>query len=222
MAHHHPPAILPRGTQALHLPPATVTAQGAPVLSGRWLAVGPVRRDHVDPNGGQLCVQRIAVVHLIPDQPFRKRRGKDLNESVWDKGDFMPRSSRRVDGERKTSMVCHRHELRTLAPLGRSHPWSPVFATTHVPSIQHVLRSSSPRSRRSAAKASRTCRSVPSRTHCWKRRWQVWYGGNRSGRSGHGAPLHRLHSMPLSTSRASRQGRPRPSPRHGGLGTRVE
>jgi hypothetical protein len=146
VAHHQSPEILQPGTQALHLPPATVTAEGAPVLSGRLPAVGSVRRNHFNPHGGQWCVQRVAVVRLIADQPFGELGGKDLNKRVWDKGDFMWRSSRRVDGERKTSAVCHRHELRTLAPLGRSHPWPPFFATTN----------------------------VPSRTHCWKRRWQVW------------------------------------------------
>jgi hypothetical protein len=160
----------------------------------------------------------------IPPWRTRNKRqpgggGKDLNKSVWDEGDFMWRSSRRVDGERKASAVCHRHELRTLAPLGRSHPWSPCFATTNVPSLKHALISSAPRSRRSAAKVSRTRRSVPSRTHGWKRRWQVWYGGKRSGRSCQRAPLRSIHRMPLSTSRASRQGRSRPSARRGGLGS---
>jgi hypothetical protein len=38
----------------------------------------------------------------------------------------MRRSRRRVDGDRKTSRVCHCHELRTLAPLGLSD-FAPLF-----------------------------------------------------------------------------------------------
>jgi hypothetical protein len=49
-----------------------------------------------------------------------------------------------------------------LPHLVAPHAWAPLFATTNVPSMKHALRSSSPRSRRSAARASRT--------HCWKRR----------------------------------------------------
>jgi hypothetical protein len=117
VAHHESPEILPPGTQALHLPPATVTARGAPILSGRLRAVGSVRRNHWDPHGGQLCVQRVAIVRLLTDQPFGALGGEDLNKGVRDKGDFRWHSSRRVDGERKTSAVCHRHARRTLAPL---------------------------------------------------------------------------------------------------------
>ena len=91
-----------------------------------------------------------------------------------DQGDFMGRSRRRVDGDRKTMAVCHRHELRPLTPLGRSHIPSVFFATMKGASMKHSLRSTSPRVRKSSAKASRTARSTPARTHCWKRRWQVW------------------------------------------------
>lgn len=56
-------------------------------------------------------------------------------ESWFDKGDFMWASRSRVDGDRKTSAVCHCHELRTLAPLGFSNTGAPVFATTKVASI---------------------------------------------------------------------------------------
>jgi hypothetical protein len=80
----------------------------------------------------------------------------------------MRRSRRRVNGDRKTKAVCHRHELRTFAPLGLSHPAAPFLATTNVPSMKHSDRSRSPRTLRSAAIASSTLRSVPSRTHCWK------------------------------------------------------
>jgi hypothetical protein len=130
----------------------------------------------------------------------------------------MRASRRRVDGERKTSAVCHRHELSTLAPLGLSHSESPFFATINVASIKHSDKSSSPRVRRSSAKASSTLRSVPSRTHCWNLRWQVWYGGKRLGKSCWRAPLRSIQSTPFMTSRVSRHGLPRPSSRRGRSG----
>jgi hypothetical protein len=55
--------------------------------------------------------------------------------------------------------------------------------------------------------------STPQRCHCWNRRWQVWYGPYRWGRSCHGAPVRNTHNMPSSTCRACRQGRPRLSAR---------
>ena len=58
--------------------------------------------------------------------------------------------------------------------------------------------------------------SLPACTHCWKRRWQVWYGGYFLGNSRHCAPVPNTHRIPLSTARVSCQGRPRPSGRRSG------
>ena len=130
----------------------------------------------------------------------------------------MRRIRRCVYGERKTSAVCNCHELRTLAPLGLSHSAPSFLAITNIPSMKHSVRSSSPRVWRSSASASNKLHKTPSRTHCWNRRWQIWYGGNRSGKSSHRAPLLRTQRMPFITSRLSFQGLPRPSSRRGGSG----
>jgi hypothetical protein len=58
--------------------------------------------------------------------------------------------------------------------------------------------------------------SLPSRTHCWKRRWQVWYDGYFLGSSRHCAPVPKTHKIPLSTARVSCHGRPFPSERRFG------
>jgi hypothetical protein len=63
-----------------------------------------------------------------------------------------------------------------------------------------------PRACKSSAKVSNTFRSRPSLTHCWKRRWHVWYGGNLSGKSLHRAPERRIQSTPFKTSRSARRG----------------
>jgi len=204
--------------QPLDLPAAAVAAQCPPVLRRRFRPVRLVRRDQLDAALGQLCVQRIGVVSLIPDQSFGLLGGKTLKESLSDKGDFMRRSRRRVDGEWKTSIVCHHHELRAFAPLSLTDCAPPFLAVTNVPSMKHSDRSISPRSCRSRAKASKTLRRVPLRDHCWNLRWQVWYGGNLSGRSCQRAPLRRIQRTPFITSRVSRQGRPLPSSRRGGSG----
>jgi hypothetical protein len=129
----------------------------------------------------------------------------------------MRRSRRRVDGEWKTS-IGHHHELRAFTPLSLTDCTPPFLAVTNVPSMKHSERSMSPRSCRSRAKASKTLRNVPSLDHCWKRRWQVWYGGKRSGKSCHRAPDLRIQRTPFITSRVSLHGLPRPSSRRGGSG----
>jgi hypothetical protein len=65
-----------------------------------------------------------------------------------------------------------------------------------------------PRSFRSSTNSLARCRNTPCRTQFWNRRWQVWYGGYRWGISFHGAPVRKIHSIPLSTSRGSLGGRP--------------
>ncbi len=72
---------------------------------------------------------------------------------------------------------------------------------------------SSPRASRSSQSAHKIPSSTPARCHCWKRRWQVWYGPYRGGRSCHGAPVRKIHNTPFMTWRASLQERPRPSGR---------
>ena len=162
---------------------------------------------------GQLRVETITVVGAIADQKGRLSSNMAVGESILDKGDFMRASRRRVDGDWKTSTVCHCHELRTLAPLGLSHGEAPFFAATKAASMKHSDKSSLPRLRRSSASASNTERNTPLRHQSWKRRWQVWYGGNRSGRSRHGAPVRNIQSTPFITARVSVGGRPRPSKR---------
>jgi len=210
--------VLQPGKEALDLPSAPISPEQASVLRWRFDSIRLVRCDHLNALLLKFLIQRVRVISFIAYESLGLLKGKNLSESFLDKSDFMRASRRRVDGERKTMAVCHRHELRTLPPLGLSHFEAPFLATTKVPSMKHSVTSSSPRSLRSAARASSTRRRVPSRTHCWNRRWQVWYGGNLSGKSCHLAPLRRIQRMPLSTSRLSRHGLPRPSARRAGEG----
>jgi len=172
-----------------------------------------MRCDQVDALGSELGIQPITVVGAIADQSGRLSSNVALGESVFDKGDFMRASRRRVNGDWKTSAVCHRHELRAFAALGLAHGAAPFFAATKAASMKHSDKLSLPRLRRSSAKASSTALSTPLLHHSWKRRWQVWYGGNRSGKSRHGAPVRRIHNTAFITARVSVGGRPRPSSR---------
>jgi hypothetical protein len=173
IAHQHAPEVLQPGEQPFHLPATFVPTKWAAILSFGPSAVRSVGRDQLDPYDSERHGEGIAIIGRITDQPFGALGGKGRSERSWDPGDFMRRSRRRVDGDRKTSAGCHRHELRAFAPLGRSHSQPPFLATAKVPSMKHSPRSSAPRARRSAASASRTLRSVPSRPQGWKRRWQV-------------------------------------------------
>jgi hypothetical protein len=212
--------VLQPRKQPLHLPSPLVSPEYSPILRRRFHSIRFMRRYHLNASLLKFLVQRVAIICPVAYESLRLLVGKNFSESFCDKSDFMRRSRRRVYGDRKTIAVCHRHELRTFAPLGLSHSESPFLATTNVPSMKHSDRSRSPRCLRSSARASSTRLRVPSRTHCWNLRWQVWYGGNLSGKSCHLAPLRRIQRTPLNTSRVSFHGLPRPSSRRGRGGIR--
>src|SRR5215213_6212296 len=112
--HRNPAEVLKPGEQPLNLPPSLVTPQHSAVLRSCFLPVLLVRRNHLDTLLGQFFIQWIRVVSFVADQSLRPLTGKNLSESCLDKGDFMRASRRRVDGDRKTIAVCHRHKLRTF------------------------------------------------------------------------------------------------------------
>lgn len=199
--------------KTFNFPAPLITAKFSAVLRYGFLSIAFMRGNQFNALFAQFGVQWIRVISFIADQSLRQLLGKNFGESLSDKADFMRRSRVRVDGERKTSAVCHCHDLRTFTPLGLSDLSAPFFAATKVPSIKHSLKSNSPRVRKSSAKASRTLFKVPSLTHIWKRRWQVWYGGNLPGKSCHRAPVRNIQRIPSNTSRFSRHGLPRPSSR---------
>jgi len=209
IAYWQSPEVAQPGKQALNFPAASIASQLTAVLGLWFTSVSAMWCNQLNAILGQSLVQWVAVIGAVTDQALRFLSDKGMLQRRLNQGYFMRASTCDAYGERKTSAVCHCHDLRTFAPLGLSHPWPPFLATTKVPSMKHSLRSRSPRSLRSWASSWRMRSMTPSATHFWKRRWQVWYGGYRSGRSCQGAPVRRIHSAPLSTSRGSRQGRPR-------------
>ena len=213
------PEVLEPGVETFDLPAPSVPAQGPAVLREAPVSVGAMRGDQLDAAiVEESLVQSIAVVGLVADEAVGEVVGPHPIERVFDEGHFVRRSAGHVDGERKTTAVCNSHDLRPLAPLGLSDREPPFFALAKEPSMKASERSMPPRSWRSCARAARTSLKTPARVHCWKRRWQVWYEGYRSGKSFHGAPVRRIQRIPSSTSRGSRGGLPRHPGRHLGFG----
>jgi hypothetical protein len=107
-------------------------------------------------------------------------------------------------------------DFRPFAALGGPHREAPFLAPVKEASMKASSSRSFPRACNSWARTRKMPSSLPSRTHCWKRRWQVWYGGYLLGSSRHCAPVPKTHKTPLSTARGSCHGRPRPSERRFG------
>lgn len=211
--HHQASEVLQPCEEPLDFPAPLVTPEFSPVLAVPSCAITTVRRDQLDSLLGKLIVHSVTVIPLVGNQPFRLLG----HEAVLDRNRnqllLMRRSARNPKGDRKTMAVCDCHELGPFADERSTNAIAPFFAPMKEASINPSSSPSFPRANKSSASSQRMPFSSPQRCHCWKRRWQVWYGPYRAGRSCHGAPVRNTHNMPFNTCRASRQGLPRLSAR---------
>ena len=204
------PEILQPSEKPFHFPTAAVPPQGSSILCVASLF--SVWGNHFNaPVLFQFSIKLVAIVSLIADKARRQFVGKAFFQRCFDQGHFMRRRACHVNGERKTSSVCHCHDLGALAALCFTNGTAPFFAGAKVPSIKASRKSSLPRSRRSSAKAKSTASKTPSFLQRWNHLWHVWYGGYRAGRSFQCAPVLRIQSIPFKTARGSLAGLPCPS-----------
>ncbi len=159
------PKVLQPSKQPLDLPTVSITPQ-RPAILGAWLcAVGLVRCDQLNALFSQPLVKWVTIIRSVTDQFSRTLLGETAFERAFDQSDLMRRSTFNGYGDRKTSAICHCHELCTLAPLGFSHPSAPFFAMTKLPSMKHSVKSSLPRSFTSLTRACSTFSKTPACTH---------------------------------------------------------
>src|ERR1700677_4254823 len=218
IAHDQSAKVKQPGEEPLNLPPPPVTAQRTTILRGD-ASVDFIGRNHFRAEVlQQLFIQMVAVIRFVPDQTLRHLGHETLFQRLFHQCHFSRRSAFRPQGERKTMAVGNAHDLGALAPLGFPHQSPPFLAGTNVPSTKHSFKSKPPASLSCCASLSKSSSITPERTQFWKRRWAVWYGPYRGGRSCQGAPVRNIHKAPFNTLRRSLQGRPRPSFRTGSSG----
>ncbi len=209
---HQSPEVLKPREEALDFPPTLVSPEFAAILSPRLFTPPFVGSNHFGVSfTRQSPIQSVAVVGLVANQTPRSLADEATIDGRLNQFYFMGRSAFNVNGDRKTSSVCDGHDLGAFAASCLADSKTPFFAGAKVPSMNASRMSMPPRSCRSSASSWTMRLKTPCRTHCWNRRWHVWYGGYRCGTSLQGAPVRKIHKIPLSTSRGSRAGRPRPS-----------
>lgn len=212
--HQQTPEVLQPREEPFDLPAALVTPEFSPVLAVSSCAISTMRCDQLD--SVLLCElidHCIAVIPSIANQSSRLLGDEAVRERGLDQLLLMRRSACNPEGDRKTMAVCDCHELAPFADERSTNAIAPFFAPIKEASINVSSKPSFPRANKSSASAHKMPSSTPMRCQRWKRRWQVWYGPYRAGKSCHGAPVRNTHNMPFSTCRASRQGLPRLSAR---------
>ncbi len=189
----------------------------ATTILRRPSALSAMRCDHFDAIAlGQLSIQAVTVVGFVADQSCREGGEEAVSEDAFDELAFVRRSAFDTNGERKTVIIGESDDFRPFAAFGGPDCEAPFFAPVKEASMKASSSCNLPRACNSSARTRKMRSSLPSRTQCWKRRWQVWYGGYFLGSSRHCAPVPKIHKIPLSTARVSCQGRPRPSERRFG------
>ena len=187
------PEVLKPGKKALNLPSAPVTPQFPAVLGSRFFASPTVRCDHFNTALiEQLIIKFITVVSFIANQFIRRIPCKTAVYSGLYKLYFMGRSAFNVSSDRKTSSVCDCHNLGAVAALCFADSKTPFFAGAKLPSMNASRISILPRSFRSSTSSWAMRWKTPCRTHCWNRRWHVWYAGSQNPWDG----VHNLARIP--------------------------
>jgi hypothetical protein len=212
--HQQAPEVLQPCKQPLDFPPTLVTSKFSPVLALPAGAITTGRRDQLDSVLlGEPIDHRVTVISSIANPSFRLVGHEAVLDCSFDEFLLMRRSARNPEGDRKTMAVCDCPELAPFADECSTNAIAPFFAPMKEASINVSSRPSCPRASKSSASAHKMPSSTPERCHCWKRRWQVWYGPYRAGRSCQGAPVRNIHNTPCSTRRASLHRPPRRSGR---------
>ncbi len=212
VTNNQPPEILKPGKQAFNFPSTSITSKLPAVLGWQLFTPTAVWRDHLNTTLMQkLLVKTVAIIGFIANKLVRSIASKTIINSCLDKLYFMGRSAFHVSGDRKTRSVCDGHDLGAFAALCLADSKPHFFAGTKLPSMKASRMSIPPRSYRSCASSWAMRLKTPNWTHCWKRLWQVWYGGYRASKSFQGAPVRNIHNIPFKTLRGSRGLRPRGS-----------
>ena len=212
VANHKAPEVLKPGKKPFHLPSALIWPELSAILRFWLFTAFTMWSYHFNVTIiKQTLVKFITVIGFVAYEFIRGIFSKTTVYGCFNKFHFMGRSAFNVSGDRKTSSVCDCHDLGAFAALCLADSKTPFFAGTKLPSMKASRISIPPRSYRSSASSWAMRLKTPHLTHCWKRLWQVWYGGYRGGRSFHGAPVLNIHNIPFKTWRASRSLRPRGS-----------
>jgi hypothetical protein len=165
VARDEPTKVVEPSEEALDFPASAIAAKRAAIL-GLSVAALLVRGDEFNPpNRTQALVQLVGIIGFVTDQTLGEGVDETLSEQVFDESDFMGRSARNPDRDRKTVAVCNCHDLGPFSALRLTNTSAPFLAPAKVPSMKHSLRSSFPRWTRSLARSCSAFSIRPSRLH---------------------------------------------------------
>ena len=195
--------------RSFDLPSATIPSESTPVLGGRLLSIFAMGTDQLNSSSSKSLPEWIAIGCRIIDQSLRTTTQLSFLQQRFDECHFVRTGTGDSRRERQSLIVGEDHDLRAFATFGFADHFAPFFADEKVPSASVSLRSIRPCRSSALSNRDQAFVQTPLVVHCRKRRQQVGYEGNRSGRSFQRAPLRSTHRIPSTQARGSIDGRPR-------------
>lgn len=135
VADHQSLEVTQPSEQMLDPPTPFVPSPLATVLGGWFAPIPSMRGNQLAASCGQACIKSVTIGGEVANQFLGLSRGKACLH-----GHLMRASTRDPHGDRKTSAVCHCHELPPLAPLGSD---SRSKNPRHIPDGAHARGSMS-------------------------------------------------------------------------------
>jgi hypothetical protein len=214
VAHHQPAEVLQPRVSTLNNPPALVTPELSAILMSGYGVVRPSGDDWLNVTLDQQCSNFVAVITPVRNQPlglaaftptasYTSILQRRLKQFYLRRGSLL-----QVYSERSTRAIGQYHELCSLAPFSLPHQRTPFFAVMNMPSTKHSSQRTLLRSSNWSRNARHISRSTPDCAHTLSLRCTVLFEPYLSGSSLHGAPLHRIQSMPSKHFLSSAGGRP--------------
>ena len=176
------------------------------------LKIGFWRRNQLHSEvGKKTSRERFTTVRSIADYSLKFRFNWNRSHRIFRKLDLMRRSTVHGDPYWEAVTIRDGHPFRSFAALCFADGLSPFLADAKLPSIKPSAQSIRPFRSSSRIRRRQALSKEPSFAHAWKRRWQVDLAGYFAGNSFHGAPVLKIHKIPLRISRSEALGRPLPS-----------
>lgn len=130
--------------------------------------------DHLDAVAlGQITVQAVTVIGFVADQSRWESVERAVPEESFDELAFVRRSAFDTNSEGKTVIIGESDDFRPFAALGGSDCEALFSPPVKEASIKASCKSSFPRACNCSVSTRRMRSSLPVRTQCWKRQWQV-------------------------------------------------
>ena len=99
-----------------------------------------MRGDQFHASAGQVGIQAVRLVGVVPDETHRERLDKPLREGCVDQGDFVRRGTLDVNRDGESAAIGDRHDLRALPTLRLAHAGASLLRWCEAPIDEGFLQ----------------------------------------------------------------------------------